>query len=149
MQPQQTSVNFERQFSCISQSKEKHSNSKIIAEHIAEFEARGGKIQPIPTGLGTSKPGKVIVSEEPEAMGTPRPSKSPRKTRAKTMDESPFVSLKEAAEILGCAPPAVTRRVNKGELLIAAISEGTGEKLVRRDAVLTLKKLNKQRKPKQ
>lgn len=145
MLKQITPVDFERPFTCISTSNAKRTTSEEIAKQIAEFEQRGKTIMSVPTGIGALAAGAVIVSEEPDAMATPRPPKNPRKCRASTSDESPFVNLKEAAMILGCKPPAVTRKVSKGELIIAGISEGTGEKLVRRDSVIALKNAMQQR----
>ena len=141
MNAQIKTAEFERRFSCASDQKndKPKTSSADIAQQIAEFQRKGGAIKEIPQGVGNLGAGIVIVGEAPESMGTPRPAKSARKTRANTADESPFINLKDAAKALGITPSSITRKIQKGDLALAAVNSATGEKLVRRDSVNALK----------
>lgn len=158
MQTQQTSVNFERQFSCISQSKEKRSDSKTIAQQIAEFEARGGKITPIAIGVSACAPGEILVSDTMDSIATPRLSAAGKKAaqnkskKHRTPKPAPnikgLVILQDAAKILGVSPHTVSTWIQKGALTIEPIQGGsTRAKYIKEASVIALKeKIEREKK---
>lgn len=115
MQQQSTAIDFERRFTCVKADKKSDpkTNSQIIAEQIAAFEKNGGHITQIPIGVSSQTPGKVIVGDSPESMATPRPNGAVKTVTAKN---SEYITIAEAAELIGKSPSFINKRIRNGTL---------------------------------
>lgn len=130
MQKQQTSVEFERQFSCISQSKEKRAGSMTIAEHIAEFEKSGGQIQVIASPQFSVYPKRISTGHDPQFLeGT--------KKREKPIKDG-LVNLTKAANTLNVHLATVSYWVKQKKLEVVETRK-RGEKMVRLSDARALK----------
>lgn len=110
-------------------------NSETIAQQIAEFQARGGKIQPISIGISASTDCKLAASNTTEKPNAPASTKNC--TLPKNTDE---INLTAAAKLLGMSIGVVGRWANKGKLQILRTSTGrVREKFVSRAALEKLK----------
>lgn len=138
MQTQKAPIEITRRFSCVSTtSHAKKITSDEIAQQVAEFEQRGGKISTIPTGINTLSYGQVVVSEEAHSMAIPRNSKKNKRTT--TAPNSPFITVIEAAELAGLGKSTIAHMIKKGKL-VAQKKEGCRAHFLKRVDVLALKK---------
>ena len=102
-----------------------------LEAQIAEYLARGGKVNELPSGILAITNGKVIVGEAPDSIGTPRPVKP-------QITDMNLVSIGATAKLLGKSSTFITNRVKSGELKIVATDNKTKAKLLLRADVLAL-----------
>jgi hypothetical protein len=141
MQTHTTPAEIERRFSCTSTDTKKRVTSETIAQEIAEFEARGGKIEPIATGVSAFTGCGLSASNTIESLGVPVPKKP--STLPANPDE---LNLTAAANLLGMTVGVITRWIEAGELKILRLGNGRKrEKFVSKAAV---EKLQSEKKKK-
>ena len=118
---------------CASTANEQRIQSQTIAQQIAEFEARGGKIKPIPFGVSG------------EADLQPIPKKRQAALRAPCI--AGHLILSEAAKRLGIANNTLSRWIREGAIAVITSTTGNSRaKYIKESELIALKKSREESK---
>lgn len=148
MQTQSAPIEFTRRFSCVNTSKEQRIKSETIAQQIAEYEARGGKITPIAIGVSASAPGELFMSSDKESIATPRLCDAAKKATKKrnvapTKAEkiNGLMILGDAAKFMGVSTNTIGKWIEKQLIDVVTQTGGNSRaKYVRKSDLTALKK---------
>lgn len=148
MQTQSAPIEITRRFSCVNTSKEQRVKSETIAQQVAEYEARGGKITPVAIGVSALVPGELFVSSDKESIATPRLCKAAKKatkqrsvTPAKAQRINGLMILGDAAKFMGVSTNTIGKWIEKQLIEVVTQTGGNSRaKYVRKSDLTALKK---------
>ena len=155
MQTYSTPSEFTRRFHCMNTSDEQHVKSETIAQEVAEYQARGGKIHTIPMGVSALAPGELFVSTARESIATPRLCEAAKKAKVHRKVPTPkaakingLMILRDAAMFMGVSANTIGRWIEKGHLEVVSQTGGNSRaKYVRKKDLETVRKtLDEQQK---
>jgi hypothetical protein len=130
MQTHTTPAEITRRFSCIKASNEQRVKSETIAQQIAEYEARGGKIHVITSPQFSVQPKRISTGHDPQFLNQTKNCVKP--------SSDGLVNLTKAAKVLNVHLTTVSWWVKQKKLEVIETRK-RGEKMVRLSDASALK----------